>query len=647
MKKTKYFFGIILLLILNIDTFGYEQNDIDTISKSVKTFQTIESSGKIVGKNQVVEFTSYYELTDNNIQKYFNKHSLLKNECLLKVINKNIYRITLNGCKISNQYTVKEIIDKNLNIGLFTINDPLVGLDENNNYFVYSLNKTYYPGEDFTLSSLISESEIKDTLILKEGDIYKLIKLDQFQKIEMFSKDFLEKEYPELNNKESLKVLALMFTNYKDYIKNDFQNVLKEIKSKSIELTNGKNYDEDKILAIYDWITNNITYDINTSKYIKGEISREELDKIINLRVQTSIGTFKDKIGVCEGIASLFHLMLQFAGVTGSEYEVGGAYSNKYMLHAWNKVGNYYFDATYDLNGQKNFYKLPKDLFYTSREINLSYKEIEDKILKDYSQKFKENLSQYVLNHPNDNYALLGLVKTPTFDEIKNILGKLLEINEYGQFIDENGEQNRFTTIQSYKFLTEKELIESSIPYLPSPKNWALGTKGGKYLLIDLLNSPTEKNLYKGGKLEESKVFDNLIKSTNSFSLSNKPIVLANVYNQLSITSNEIKVEETLEKDTGKQVVDIKSIDEKSIIKTDTKNTIENFDKNKYKKLLIISQLKLKEAKKEKYVNQINKIVLGTKYDKLKKVFTKLQKLNNKNDILNYLEAKIYLELNK
>jgi hypothetical protein len=57
--------------------------------------------------------------------------------------------------------------------------------------------------------------------------------------------------------------------------------------------------------------------------------------------------------------------------------------------------------------------------------------------------------------------------------------------------------------------------------------------------------------------------------------------------------------------------------------------------------------LKLKEAKKEKYVNQINKIVLWTKYDKLKKVFTKLQKINNKNDILNYLEAKIYLELNK
>jgi hypothetical protein len=56
--------------------------------------------------------------------------------------------------------------------------------------------------------------------------------------------------------------------------------------------------------------------------------------------------------------------------------------------------------------------------------------------------------------------------------------------------------------------------------------------------------------------------------------------------------------------------MDTKNIDEKFIIKTDTKNTIENFDKNKYKKLLIISQLKLKEAKKEKYVNQINKIVL-------------------------------------
>lgn len=517
-----------LILGIPLNLFSYNAQDIEQLKSITKSTEEIDAIWNVINKNQKVDFTSYYEISDTNILYFLNNKDSLKTECLLKVPSKNKYWITKGGCEIKSLYTLQEIIDKKLSIGVFSINNPLVGVNSNNNYFVYSLNKSYYSSEAVNLNSKFKEDDIKNSLILKEGNSYKIIKSDQFSKIEMFKKDLLEKEYPELNNGESLKVLALMFSNYKDYINNDFLSVLKEIKLKSLELTNNKNTDEEKILVIYDWILSNIKYDPETNKYLRGEITEEQLKKVSSLRVQTPIWTFKDKLWVCEWIASLIHLMVQFSGITGAEYEIWGAFSEKYTLHAWNKIWNYYFDATYDLtSGNKSFYKLPKELFFTHRELNNSNEEIKSKIGKEFMSKFKENLTNFKNNNPNSNYSLMNLIHDFKIQDIKNIFWNILDINQYWQFIDNNWNQNRFSSIQSYKFTTEKDLIDFSILHLTTPKNWALGKKDGKLLFIDLLNSKTEKELIKWGTTNEI-IYDNLIKTTNSFSLPNKPIILSN-----------------------------------------------------------------------------------------------------------------------
>ncbi len=74
-------------------------------------------------------------------------------------------------------------------------------------------------------------------------------------------------------------------------------------------------------------------------------------------------------------------------------------------------------------------------------------------------------------------------------------------------------------------------------------------------------------------------------------------------------------------------------------------NTTISKEKPKYSKQLILSKNAIKKAKQEKYITQIDKMLISVKKEKLQQVFDKIQKLKKKNDIIKYLEAKIYLKL--
>jgi len=54
----------------------------------------------------------------------------------------------------------------------------------------------------------------------------------------------------------------------------------------------------------------------------------------------------------------------------------------------------------------------------------------------------------------------------------------------------------------------------------------------------------------------------------------------------------------------------------------------------------------LKKGKQEKYITKIDKIVERTDDKKLKQILSKIQKIKKKNDVINYLEATIYLKVN-
>lgn len=146
----------------------------------------------------------------------------------------------------------------------------------------------------------------------------------------------------------------------------------------------------------------------------------------------------------------------------------------------------------------------------------------------------------------------------------------------------------------------------------------------------------------------DEKKFDRILKEYESKfkEVSNKDILPVSLdeYKEIYKDKKEL-VEISPISNTNKTNTNIDN-SQNNIVKT-TNQTIQTKDKSKYLKQRILSSRKLKQIKKEKYITQIDKIVSSTKKEKLEQVFDRIQKLKKRNDVIDYLEAKIYLELNK
>ena len=123
-------------------------------------------------------------------------------------------------------------------------------------------------------------------------------------------------------------------------------------------ITSSYDTQEEKIQAIYYWVTHNITYDVklyekmkkssrNKKKYSKKELKEKEYKEVVK--------TLKSKKGVCQQYSNVFQSLCDAVGIQ-SIYVSGYAKANPKKSglgekHAWNAVyldGNYYLlDATF------------------------------------------------------------------------------------------------------------------------------------------------------------------------------------------------------------------------------------------------------------------------------------------------------------
>lgn len=108
-----------------------------------------------------------------------------------------------------------------------------------------------------------------------------------------------------------------------------------EISSKII--TAGMTPDE-KIAAVYKYITGNVKYDM---RYYTNK-------KAMPYESTTAYGAYKDNLAICGGYSWAFNILLSKAGIEC--YNVSGSAAGEY--HMWNaakyKNGYYYFDCTFD-----------------------------------------------------------------------------------------------------------------------------------------------------------------------------------------------------------------------------------------------------------------------------------------------------------
>lgn len=144
----------------------------------------------------------------------------------------------------------------------------------------------------------------------------------------------------------------------------DTDEVLKKLKEETKKITKGKT-EEEKIKIIYNYVISNISYTKNFT-----------LDQA---RIFSWIQTYINKNWVCEWYTKLFLYMLNFANIDNVEvirWYVLDAPDFPKIWHAWVRIGDKYYDPTFDDPiwqlktkdfSEYNYFWLPSDLFYTNR----------------------------------------------------------------------------------------------------------------------------------------------------------------------------------------------------------------------------------------------------------------------------------------
>ena len=196
----------------------------------------------------------------------------------------------------------------------------------------------------------------------------------------------------------------------KYHIQNETDNDFTRLKIISKNLTKDTTNKQEKIDILYNHVLNNITYtqpiDLNDKK------------------IFSWIQTYKNSNWVCEWYVKYFQYLLQFSwieDVKSMRWYVIDAQDYPQIWHAWTKIGDYYYDPTFDdplwqtatkQKAEYYYYKLPEDLFYTNRyDYGVINSTLEKSSLLYREQYIKKKLSAVFPKYTSKDYNILKELK--------------------------------------------------------------------------------------------------------------------------------------------------------------------------------------------------------------------------------------------
>lgn len=233
-------------------------------------------------------------------------------------------------------------------------------IEEGNTYYSYIFDKFSYIDDPYWvyLSDLekLSISPTNHVLYKSEEKEYRFLR--EYKKKKLIDKDIIDGivdkhiflEHIRSDKRDLTYDTDLLFSNLKQTTENLVQNKKKQ---------------QDKIQTIYDWVLKNTTY-------------TEDID-LEDEKIFSWIDTYKNGDWVCTGYSKLTSYMLMLAWISGSEVirgDVIDARDFPQIGHAWLKIGDSYYDPTFDdpvwaLSDKEEweykYYNLPRELFYTNR----------------------------------------------------------------------------------------------------------------------------------------------------------------------------------------------------------------------------------------------------------------------------------------
>ena len=146
----------------------------------------------------------------------------------------------------------------------------------------------------------------------------------------------------------------------------EVQKQMDSMQKKVIELSKWAKSQTQKLSAIYERIIQNIGYDQNRQNNLSGFYANS-----------VGIMSYRNKKGICGGIADIFWIMAFYAGETNIKRE-DGRLINK-IGHVRMKVGDLYYDPTFDIGLRQDgvttswtyyYFALPQNVMYLDRSIS-------------------------------------------------------------------------------------------------------------------------------------------------------------------------------------------------------------------------------------------------------------------------------------
>lgn len=302
------------------------------------------------GSTYRFNFKKYYPV-DSTSYDYFIRNRMTN----AYILRYNGSFVITNDFEIEKKYTYEELFSLFKNKVDYKNSYTL----ENNDYYTYKYNYyVFFEKNDGVYLSDLSGNKIdvNKTLIAKNID-GKYFFSNDYKKIRLVGKSLVSGV---ANQQE-------FFYNVLDDNRNiewNYDETLTNLRAITQDLIKDKKSQEEKIKVIYKRVIDNIEYYRN---YSDG-----------NKQVFSWIHTFKNKTGVCDGYTKIFSYMLSFAWIQDVEIKRWYAFDSQDFPnfgHAWVRIGNYYYDPTFDdpLGSTQTdnqifmYYKLPHDLMYTNR----------------------------------------------------------------------------------------------------------------------------------------------------------------------------------------------------------------------------------------------------------------------------------------
>ena len=231
------------------------------------------------------------------------------------------------------------------------------------------------------------------------------------------------------------------------------------LKAVTDSLTDGKSKDE-KIEAIYNYVLDNHYY---YEDFLDG-----------NEDIFSGIDTFRNGYWVCDGYSKLMYYMLNFAWIKDIEHIRGyviDAADFPEIGHAWVRIGNRYYDPTFDdpigwvetlKRDQYRYFDLPKDIAYTNRLDGFNASDdLKNMSLVEREKLVERNLFDLLWKYDVSAYNLLQAFQvkddlwftpgeTITVKKLENKLD-FYEVSSDFSYIDNNGNKQFIRQLEFYR----------------------------------------------------------------------------------------------------------------------------------------------------------------------------------------------------